>query len=68
MFLIHFVVFAIVTGALAALNLSRTPNHLWFHYVAFGWGLGVAFHGIDCMISHRSQKEIHEQIGRLGQW
>lgn len=43
-FYIHFAVYAIVISSLAALNLSRNPDHLWFAWVAMGWGIGVVAH------------------------
>lgn len=45
-FFIHFAVYVIVTGSLAAMNLTRNPDHLWFHWVAMGWGIGVIGHGL----------------------
>ncbi|MGQ7944795.1 2TM domain-containing protein [Flavobacterium sp. WC2509] len=28
------------------INLSTTPNHLWFYWPLIWWGLGVVFHGL----------------------
>jgi hypothetical protein len=44
-FYIHFAVYAIVVGSLAVMNYSRNPDHIWVHWVAMGWGIGVAAHG-----------------------
>lgn len=44
-FYIHFAIYAVVVGSLAAMNLTRNPDHLWFHWVAMGWGIGVVAHG-----------------------
>jgi len=43
-FYIHFGVYVVVVGSLAAMNLMRNPDHLWFHWVAMGWGIGVVAH------------------------
>lgn len=43
-FFIHFAIYAIVVGSLAAMNLTRNPDHLWFHWVAMGWGIGIIAH------------------------
>lgn len=43
-FIIHFVIFLVVNIGLAWMNLTRNPHHLWFYWVAVGWGLGVAGH------------------------
>ena len=44
-FYIHFAVYVAVVGSLAAMNLTRNPDNLWFHWVAMGWGIGVIGHG-----------------------
>ena len=44
-FYIHAGVYVAVVGSLGAMNLTRNPDHLWFHWVAMGWGVGVAAHG-----------------------
>jgi len=41
-FLIHLGIYVLVVGLLAALNLYRHPDHLWFIWVLLGWGIGVA--------------------------
>lgn len=35
----------IITG-IAILNLTTSPEHLWFMYPAIGWGIGVVIHGV----------------------
>lgn len=44
-FFIHFGVYLAVNIGLAALNITRNPDHLWFYWVAAGWGIGVGLHG-----------------------
>ncbi|MFP9099025.1 2TM domain-containing protein [Flavobacterium sp. RHBU_24] len=39
--------YVIVIAGLAILNLATTPEHWWFLYPAFGWGLGVVLHGMS---------------------
>ena len=39
-------VYVLVVGGLATLNLVRTPDHLWFLYVALGWGAGLLLQGL----------------------
>lgn len=48
--LIHLGVFVVVVGALAAINLLRNPDHLWFVWVLAGWGIGVAAHGLAVLL------------------
>ena len=45
-FYIHFGVYLAVNIALAALNYNRNPDHLWFQWVALGWGIGVVAHAL----------------------
>ncbi|NHN24391.1 2TM domain-containing protein [Flavobacterium jejuense] len=33
--------YIVVISVLAFINLSYSPNHLWFFYPMLGWGLGV---------------------------
>jgi hypothetical protein len=41
-----FVYIAVIAG-LAALNMTRNPDKLWFVWVAGGWGIGVAAHALS---------------------
>ncbi len=56
-FLIHLGIFVAVVGALAALNLHRNPNHLWFIWVLLGWGIGVAAHGLVILLRRTKRRE-----------
>lgn len=40
----HAVIYVLANVILAALNLSFTPQKLWFIYPLLGWGLGLLFH------------------------
>jgi transcriptional regulator with XRE-family HTH domain len=42
----HALQYVLVVGALAIYNLWRQPHHLWFLWVAFGWGLGLVVHAV----------------------
>ena len=46
-FYTHLIVYAIVVGGLFALNVIRPSNHFWAMWPAIGWGIGVAFHGLN---------------------
>ena len=48
-FLIHFSVFVVVVGSLAALNLYHS-THIWFIWVLAGWGIGVAAHDLALLL------------------
>jgi hypothetical protein len=46
-FWIHFGIYLAVICGLAALNISRNPDKLWFLWVACGWGIGVGVHALS---------------------
>ncbi len=37
-FWIHLVLFVVVNAGLITLNLFRSPDKYWFHWVLLGWG------------------------------
>lgn len=43
-FNVHLIVYLCVNIGLMALNFRKNPDHLWFYWVAVGWGIGIAFH------------------------
>ncbi len=45
-FYIHAIQYAVVITGLAAVNLFTSPGYLWFLWAAFGWGVGLAVHGL----------------------
>ena len=42
----HVMIYVVVNLLLTALNLIRNPDHLWFQWVIFGWGIGLLAHGL----------------------
>ena len=46
-FKIHALVFVLVNLGLVAINLATTPDHLWFPWPMFGWGIGLLAHGLS---------------------
>lgn len=46
-FIEHLTAFVIVNGALLVLNVVTSPGYLWFLWVTFAWGIGLAFHAVD---------------------
>ncbi len=45
-FYVHSVVFLLVCGGLAAVNLFATPEVWWAQWPFLGWGVAVVFHGL----------------------
>ncbi len=46
-FYIHAIQYAVVITGLAVVNLFTSPQYLWFLWAAFGWGVGLAVHGLS---------------------
>ena len=43
-FYIHIGLFAVVNLMLFGLNMATNPDHLWFYWPLFGWGIALAVH------------------------
>ncbi|HAK07232.1 MAG TPA: histidine kinase [Spartobacteria bacterium] len=43
----HVIIYVVANLLLAVLNLVRNRHHLWFHWVIFGWGIGLLAHGLN---------------------
>lgn len=55
--LIHAATFAVAVAICAAVNLWLSPGRLWFVWVALGWGIGVAAHGLAFWLRHTRRRE-----------
>lgn len=53
-FIGHALTFALVIGGLAILNLATSPHYPWFIWPMFGWGIGLAKHGLALIRTERS--------------
>jgi hypothetical protein len=49
-FVIHLAIFVLVVSLLAALNLYRNPQKIWFVWVLAGWGIGLAAHDLALLL------------------
>ena len=56
-FVIHLSIFVGVVGLLAAINLYRNPQHIWFIWVLAGWGIGVAAHDLALLLQRTGRPE-----------
>ncbi|CAA6606032.1 conserved hypothetical protein [Rhodospirillaceae bacterium LM-1] len=52
----HLFIYALVIGGLAALNLTRSPDHLWVLYPAILWGLILVHRGLKLFGSSRPRE------------
>ncbi len=46
-FYTHLAIYAVVIALLIVLNFIRSPEKIWVIWPAVGWGIGVAFHGLN---------------------
>ena len=46
-FYTHLITFVLVNAFLIALNLWKSPNHLWFFWSLLGWGIGLTSHAFN---------------------
>jgi hypothetical protein len=56
-FIIHLCIFVVVVGLLAALNLYRRPDHIWFIWVLAGWGIGLAAHDLALLLQRTGRHD-----------
>lgn len=62
--------YVIVISVLAAINLVRSPNVLWFFWPAFGWGLGILIQALTLFDVFPffgpdwEKKQIEKRLGR----
>ena len=54
---IHLAAYAVVVAICAGINLWLSPDRLWFVWVAAGWGIGVAAHGLAYWLRHTPRRE-----------
>jgi hypothetical protein len=45
-FRIHLINYIVINTILAVINLTLTPEHIWFIWPLLGWGIGIILHAI----------------------
>lgn len=62
-FYIHLAVYVGVNLLLIIINLTSSPQTLWFKWPLFGWGIGVFFHGLSVFVfSGRRLETVKEKM------
>lgn len=68
-FYIHLTVYVVVNLLLVAINLAASPEHLWFYWPLFGWGIGLCFHGLSVFFFGRldsiKERMIEKEMTRM---
>jgi hypothetical protein len=54
-FLVHLTVFVLVNGGLFLLNALGLGHGRWHTFPLWGWGLGLAIHGVVTLVSLQGQ-------------
>ncbi len=49
-FYAHLIRYVAVISLLLVINLLTVPHYLWVKWAAFGWGLGLLFHGLKTFV------------------
>jgi hypothetical protein len=64
----HAVNYVAVNVLLAAINLVTSPHSIWFQWPLFGWGIGLAAHGLRVyQLTHdRREEMIARNLRRMG--
>ena len=50
-FRIHLINYIVVNTLLAIINLTLTPEYIWFKWPLLGWGIGIIFHALNVFYS-----------------
>ena len=45
-FYAHLVSYVLVNLLLFLINITTSPDVLWFYWPLFGWGIGIVMHGL----------------------
>lgn len=63
----HLMAYLIVNAGLVAINLTTTPDHLWFGWAMVGWGVGLFAHGaaVYGWLGADRERMIEREIERL---
>ncbi len=62
-FYIHLAIYVGVNVLLVVVNLSTSPQYIWFVWPLFGWGIGLFFHGMSVFVfSGKKFKGIKEKM------
>lgn len=60
-FYIHLAVYVVVNVLLLVINLTASPQYLWFKWPLMGWGIGLFFHGMS-VFSGRKLRALKERM------
>jgi hypothetical protein len=50
-FRIHLINYFVINTILAVINLTLTPEYIWFKWPLLGWGIGIILHALNVYYS-----------------
>lgn len=53
-FRIHIINYFVINTILAVINLTMTPEYIWFKWPLLGWGIGIIFHALSVFYSENT--------------
>ena len=59
-FRIHLINYIVINTLLVIINLTLTPEHIWFIWPLFGWGIGIIVHALN--VYYSGNKNIKERM------
>lgn len=68
-FYTNLLTYCIVIPFLAGINFLTSPGYHWFYWPMLGWGIGVAFHGLNVFVLNNKsgsaweERKIREYMG-----
>ncbi|MFH1312314.1 MAG: 2TM domain-containing protein [Candidatus Eisenbacteria bacterium] len=66
----HIAAYVVVNLILIFVNLTQSPNELWFYWPLGGWGIGVFFHGMSTFVwgegSSIKERMIEKEMEKRG--
>lgn len=66
----HVISYLLVIGGLFTLNVITSPEYIWAKWAAFGWGIGLASHGLSVFERFNffgpewEKKQIEKRLGK----
>ncbi|MDH2432609.1 2TM domain-containing protein [Pokkaliibacter sp. MBI-7] len=66
----HCIKYALIISLLFVINLSTSPGHIWAWWPMLGWGIGLAFHGLNVFEVFQffgpawEKRQVEKRLGR----
>ncbi|WP_167619483.1 2TM domain-containing protein [Maribellus sediminis] len=56
-FRIHIINYIVINTILAVINLTLTPEYIWFKWPLLGWGIGIILHALNVYHSENTRNK-----------